>query len=91
MGSSSTLGWLRGPRLRNRPGMRWGAGGALTLVVADREVATYEEDTAGEIEGTEEAFTVEEVRAERLERIAKARGEIQARMQRPANGSNSSR
>jgi hypothetical protein len=35
------LGWLRGPRLRNRPGMRWGAGGALALVVADREVATW--------------------------------------------------
>jgi|694.fasta_scaffold01831_27 hypothetical protein len=24
MGSSSTFGWLSGPRLRNRPGMRWG-------------------------------------------------------------------
>jgi hypothetical protein len=78
----------------------------------------YEEDTAGEIEGTEEAFTdnaasaqtlaelefeietlkdleklsqkvvdqhLDEVKAERLERIAKARREIQARMQREIN------
>ena len=28
MGLSSRLGLLRGPRLRNRPGMRWGVGGA---------------------------------------------------------------